>query len=66
MKKTLIILTTVGIAALSGCASNSASQKGLKKSPCACVYQSLPSAEYQLSDPFAKTLKTNLVEGTKA
>ena len=58
MKKILITMCIVSLSALTACATNTSSQKGLKKSPCACVYQPIPSAEYQNSDPFAQVTKT--------
>ena len=48
----------LSLTALTACATNTSSQKGLKKSPCACVYQPIPSAENQISDPFTQVTKT--------
>ncbi|EJO33823.1 hypothetical protein B9X75_10980 [Acinetobacter pittii] len=50
MKK--MIITTIcilSITSLTACATKTGSQKGLKKSPCACVFQSLPSADLHKS-----------------
>ena len=56
----------MSLSALTACATNTASQKGLKKSPCACVYQPMPSAEYQNSDPFAQVAKAVKTGGNVA
>jgi hypothetical protein len=51
MKK--MIITTIcilSITSLTACATKTGSQKGLKKSPCACVFQSLPSADLHKID----------------
>lgn len=48
MKKTIL---TMCILSLTACATNTSSQNGLKKSPCACVYKSIPSSEYQNTNP---------------
>ena len=58
MKKILVTMCVVSLTALTACATNTSSQKGLKKSPCACVYQPIPSADHQISDPFAQATKT--------
>ncbi|APX64399.1 hypothetical protein AsACE_p200023 (plasmid) [Acinetobacter schindleri] len=58
MKKIFITMGILSLTALTACATNTSSQKGLKKSPCACVYQPIPSAENQISDPFAQVTKT--------
>ena len=58
MKKIFVTMGILSLTALTACATNTSSQKGLKKSPCACVYQPIPSAENQISDPFAQETKT--------
>ena len=50
-------MCVVSLTALTACATNTSSQKGLKKSPCACVYQPIPSVDNQISDPFAQVTK---------
>lgn len=50
MKKIIISICVVGLVSLTGCATKSASQKGLKKSPCACVYEPLPSYNNNVAD----------------
>ena len=58
MKKVLVTICLVSLTALTACATNTSSQKGLKKSPCACVYQPIPNAENQISAPFAQVIKS--------
>lgn len=52
MKKLILVMGLLSPLVISACASNTTSQQGLKKSPCACVYKPIPSADFKNSDPF--------------
>jgi len=57
MKKLIITISVISLGLLSGCATNTSSQKGLKKSPCACLFQPIQTPEDQLSQPYEPITK---------